>query len=123
STKNPRSRATEERITRTAQQLTVEHGLDGFTMDELAEATGLSRRTLFNHFPSKIDAVLGNPPAITLEQVHRFAAGEPHGHLVRDLGAVIASLLVTSQHTREDARRLPVLLREPKMMDAANERL
>ena len=122
-TKNPRSRATEERITRAAQRLTVEHGLDGFTMDDLAAATGVSRRTLFNHFDSKIDAVLGNLPAITEDQLELFRDGQPHGHLVRDLGAVIASLLVTGQHTREDARRLPALLREPRLMDAANERL
>lgn len=123
STKNPRTRAREEQITRTAQRLAVERGLDGFTMDELAEAAAVSRRTVFNHFGSKIDAVLGNPPSITLEDVERFRSGLPHGHLVRDIAVVIASVLTTSQHTREDALRLPALLREPKLMTAANERL
>lgn len=123
STKNPRSRAREEQITRTAQRLTVERGLDGFTMDELAEAADVSRRTVFNHFGTKLDAVLGNPPPITLDEVERFRSGLPHGHLVRDIAVVIASILATSQHTREDARRLPALLRDPSLMAAANERL
>ena len=50
------------RITLTAQRLTDERGLDGFTMDDLAEAVDVSRRTLFNYFPGKVDAVLGPDP-------------------------------------------------------------
>ncbi|ACQ78532.1 transcriptional regulator, TetR family [Beutenbergia cavernae DSM 12333] len=40
-----------------AFELASERGLDGFTIDELAEATGLARRTFFNHFTSKEEAV------------------------------------------------------------------
>ena len=39
----------------------LEHGLDGFTMEQLAERVGVSRRTLFYYFPAKDDAVLGGP--------------------------------------------------------------
>ena len=56
-----RKLVTSERITLCAQVLADEHGLDGFTMDELATAADVSRRTLFNHFPGKVDAVLGAP--------------------------------------------------------------
>lgn len=34
-------------------RLVVERGYDGFTMDDLAGAVGVSRRTLFNHDPDK----------------------------------------------------------------------
>ena len=53
---------TSRRITLCAQRLTDAHGIDGFTMDELADAAEVSRRTLFNYFPSKTDAVLGEAP-------------------------------------------------------------
>ena len=38
-------------IVQRARELTDRHGLDGFTMDDLAEAAGVSRRTLFNYVP------------------------------------------------------------------------
>src|SRR5262245_7061502 len=59
-----RKSSTARRITVCAQRLTDERGFDGFTMDDLAEAAGLSRRTLFNYFPSKADAVLGAGPEL-----------------------------------------------------------
>lgn len=46
-------------IQRKAIDLTLERGLAGFTMQELADAAGVSRSTLFNYFPGKVDAVLG----------------------------------------------------------------
>ncbi|MDP3890466.1 TetR family transcriptional regulator, partial [Nocardioides sp.] len=77
-----RRHATAHRITQRAQELTLEHGLDGFTMDELADAADVSRRTLFNYFPGKIDAVLGAIPQIDPELLAVFRAGGPHGDLV-----------------------------------------
>ena len=58
-TRAGRRRATAYRISVCARSLTEQHGLDGFTMEDLAEAAGVSRRTLFNYFPGKVDAVLG----------------------------------------------------------------
>ena len=121
-TTSPRARATEERITRDAQRLTVEKGFDGFTMDELAAASGVSRRTLFNHFASKTDAVLGNSPSIPPERLERFRDGLPHGHLVRDLGQLIAEMIADSSPSREEVQRLPHLLREPRLMEAVQQR-
>ena len=57
--------STAHRITTCAQRLTDQHGLDGFTMDDLAAEAGVSRRTLFNYFPGKVDAVLGPGPGAT----------------------------------------------------------
>lgn len=53
-------RATRSALCATARQLTAEHGLSGFTIEELCEHVGISRRTFFNYFPSKEDAVLGH---------------------------------------------------------------
>ena len=84
---------TSRRITHCAQRLTDQHGLDGFTMDDLAHAAGVSRRTLFNYVPGKDDAVLGPPPTVGPETFETFVAGGPHGSLVPDLAEVVVLIL------------------------------
>lgn len=42
-----------------AAALAVEHGVDGTTVEAVAEAAGVSARTFFNYFRSKEDAILG----------------------------------------------------------------
>ena len=92
---------TSDRITVCAQKLTDERGLDGFTMDDLAEAAEVSRRTLFNYFPGKIDAVLGVFPVLDQQAVAVFCAGGPHQDLVQDLRALVLPLLRTEMMERE----------------------
>ncbi len=46
-------------LTDHARTFTVARGLNGFTIEELCEAVGVSRRTFFNYFATKEDAVLG----------------------------------------------------------------
>ena len=114
---------TERRITTCAQRLTDDRGLDGFTMEDLAEAAEVSRRTLFNYFPSKIDAVLGNPPHLSQSVVATFCAGGPHGHVVDDLGELATVLLSSKVLTREEmdlGRR--VVSTTPRLLAAAHER-
>ena len=115
---------TERRITVCAQRLTDEHGLDGFTMDDLADAADVSRRTLFNYFPSKVDAVLGNPPEIAAARSSAtFVAGGPHGDLVDDLGELAAALLDSKGLDREEMERgRRVVLTTPRLIWRAHER-
>ena len=56
---NSRHEETAHHISACSQLLADERGFDGFTMEDLADAAGVSRRTLFNYFPGKADAVLG----------------------------------------------------------------
>src|SRR6187455_2160947 len=93
--------ATAHRITRAAQQLAGQHGLDGFTMEELAEAADVSRRTLFNYFASKTDAVLGPEPEVPEADVEAFRSGGPHGNLIDDLAELARSALAVKQVDRE----------------------
>lgn len=46
-------------IAETAFALFVQRGFEQTTVDEIAEAAGLSRRSFFRYFPSKEDAVFG----------------------------------------------------------------
>lgn len=118
-----RRRATERAIHLAALRLTDAHGLDGFTVDELAAAAGVSRRTLFNYFPGKLDAVLGPEPELTEEVLAVFRAGGPTGRLADDLGTAARDVLSAQGLGREEielGRR--VLLREPRLLAAAHAR-
>jgi AcrR family transcriptional regulator len=118
-----RRAATAHQITVHAQRLTDERGLDGFTLDDLAAAAGVSRRTLFNYFPGKVDAVLGPEPELPEDALHVFLAGGPTGDLVEDLGELARHVLSGQRFTRAEvavARR--ALLSEPRLIQAAHAR-
>ncbi len=112
------------RITLTAQRLTDDRGLDGFTMDDLAAAVDVSRRTLFNYYPSKVDAVLGPDPDLDDEAWATFVAGGPYGDLVEDLIVLSAHVLEAKTLTREElALGRRVMLAEPRLLAAVHDRL
>ena len=122
-TRERRRLETEHRITVCAQQLTDERGLEGFTMDDLARAADVSRRTLFNYFPSKVDAVLGNPPELPPDVLATFYARGPHGHLVDDLGELAVVLLRSKVLDREEMERgRRIVTTTPRLIVAAHER-
>ncbi|TWH77185.1 TetR family transcriptional regulator [Azomonas agilis] len=51
-------RETSQRIAETALQLFLTHGYNSTTLDAVAEAAGISRRTFFSYFKSKEDIIL-----------------------------------------------------------------
>mgnify|MGYP003918557135 CR=1 FL=1 len=113
---------TADRITLCAQRLTDESGLDGFTMDDLAAAAEVSRRTLFNYFPGKVDAVLGLFPTLDPDAVEVFCAGGPDHDLVQDLRTLVAPLLRTEMLERETlARGRRIMLANPRLIARAHE--
>ena len=102
-----------------AQKLTEEHGLDGFTMEELAESAGVSRRTLFNYFPSKIDAVLGRLRRSPRRRSAEFRSRGAGSNLVTDLRELASELMDTKQFSREDVDRTRrLLLTNPRLLAA-----
>lgn len=63
-------------LIRASRRLTAERGLGGFTLEELCTDVAISRRTFFNYFASKDDAVLGVPIERTdAAATGRFVAG------------------------------------------------
>lgn len=85
------------RLQQRAVQLTVERGFDGWTIDDLAAAADVSRRTVFNYFDGKAEVVLGPEPEVDDELRAAFVAGGPTGRLFDDL------IVLAHEATREKA--------------------
>lgn len=67
-------------ITRCCRELTAEHGFAGFTVEELCARVGISRRTFFNYFATKLDAVFGHvDDGVPAESLERFKNARPPG--------------------------------------------
>lgn len=52
-------RLAQTELTSVAQDLFLEHGYEATTVDQIAAAAGMSKRTFFRYFPSKDDLVIG----------------------------------------------------------------
>jgi AcrR family transcriptional regulator len=52
-------RLAQTELTMVAQDLFLEHGYEETTVDQIAAAAGMSKRTFFRYFPSKDDLVIG----------------------------------------------------------------
>lgn len=59
--------ATRAAIAGAARRLLLEEGADAVTAEKVADAAGVSRRTLFNYFPS-VEAALNEPVAAFLDR-------------------------------------------------------
>ncbi|WP_439693484.1 TetR/AcrR family transcriptional regulator [Curtobacterium sp. SP.BCo] len=85
-----RTRALRRRMIVEARRATVEHGLHGYTIEQLCETVGVSRRTFFNHFASKEDVVLGIELHADVEAFERYAAGGIVSSDLDPLGSIVA---------------------------------
>lgn len=85
-------RATRRAILIAAIRAVRDRGLDGATVDEISRIADVSPRTFFNYFPSKEDAILGDPPDLALEEAGEFV--DDRGPLLPGLARVIAASVV-----------------------------
>jgi AcrR family transcriptional regulator len=72
--------ATRRLLRRAALELVAERGLSNVTVEDIAEAAGVSSRTFFNYFASKEAVLFGGDPeraAELRERVASWAPGEP----------------------------------------------
>lgn len=56
-----KKRATVSAIEMASLTLALEHGYDGFTVEQVCERADVSRRTFFNYFPTRDSPLLGHP--------------------------------------------------------------
>jgi AcrR family transcriptional regulator len=86
-------------IMRAALELFADEGYEATTVDQIAERSGVSRRTLFYYFPSKAD-ILFAVPRETLDWLTTTVASQP---LVMDDLAAIERAWTTFDFTEEVA--------------------
>lgn len=72
-----KQRETRQRIAELALRLFLEHGYDGTTLDAIASAAGISRRTFFSYFKSKDDIILFGMEADSAELIAELLKTSP----------------------------------------------
>lgn len=118
-----RRERTADAIHDAALALTDERGFDGWTMDQLAETVGVSRRTLFNHVPGKTDAILGPEHEPDEELFATFLAGGPTGDLLADIRGLVVTMTESKSGDRSKLARMRRVFRsDPRLMHAAHSR-
>lgn len=83
-----RARRTRAAIQTAALRLAAERGFEATTVEDVATAAGVSRRTVFNYFPAKADMFIIGPRTPSQEEVEAFVASR--GDLLEDLAALLA---------------------------------
>src|SRR5215472_1525363 len=80
----PRSEAADHAILRAALSVFIERGIEGATIEQVADAAGVARTTLYRRWSSKealiaqaIAAARGNPEGRTIKRVKLKRSPEP----------------------------------------------
>lgn len=121
--------AVERDLVDRARRATAERGLSGYTVEELCEDAGISRRTFFNYFASKEDAVLGIPlHRDDTDADERFLSGRTHADdeisttLLEDLVQLVAARWETMNVSPDTVNALRAAVdREPRLLARALE--
>ncbi|ROQ36559.1 TetR family transcriptional regulator [Frondihabitans sp. PhB188] len=107
-----------------ARRRTAESGLSGFTVQELCDGVGISRRTFFNYFPTKESAVLGVENSFDDDLLGAFLEARDRDAssrrpLVDDLTDLAVEHFAAMGPTASDLDDLVgALQREPKLITA-----
>jgi AcrR family transcriptional regulator len=109
----PRSERAHERVLEAATTLFGERGLDATSMDAIAEASGVSKATIYNHWPDK--------DALCLEVMTRvYGVDRPPaaGSASTDVRAALVEL-IAQQPFGGGADRSPIVLADPATIQQA----
>lgn len=111
-------RATREALRSAALRLFAEHGFRETTVDDIAGAVGVSKRTFFLHFPSKEDVLLGHvAEQLALLRAELDRAPEGLSPMER-AGYAVAALAEQMQRRDDLLLQLDLLHRAPQLLAA-----
>ncbi len=121
-------------IVEAAERLFLERGFGSVSMDELAEAAGVARRTLYNQFASKEEIFREMLLRLSRQLEDAFPPGIETEGEVEDVLRVIAGVILKLHKNREylgflrmvvaDSRQFPWIAEEfAAVMDPQTERL
>ena len=115
------TRRTRAAIRAAALALTRERGYTAMTIDDVAALAGVSRRTVFNHFSSKVELLVVGPETPEAEAIEAFVAGS--GPLLEDLGTLLISGAQALEPERAWLMAFPQIVRDnPEVERAVHER-
>jgi len=97
-------RLAQTELTNVAQELFLEHGYESTTVDQIAAAAGMSKRTFFRYFPSKDDLVIGKYDLFGDRLADAFDARPPEEPVWESLRRVFDTTLDYVQDTHQRAR-------------------
>jgi AcrR family transcriptional regulator len=97
--------ATRREISRVALDLVLERGLADVTVEDIAQAAGVSPRTFFNYFPSKKSAVIPGPEPPSPAAVDRFVV-DRSGSVLDGLIALLVESVGSWSDVRQQVDRV-----------------
>ncbi|GAB3453079.1 hypothetical protein GCM10027570_31870 [Streptomonospora sediminis] len=107
--------ATRRTLLHEAIRLAAEFGSEQVTVDDIAAAANVSKRTFFNYFSSKEEAIVGDgPPRPDDEARAVFVGNGPTGDLLEDLRVFLLSSFDSAE--AEELRAQLADLRERKRL-------
>lgn len=123
SLREQRKRETSRALTDAARRLTAEQGFAGFTVEELCAEVGVSRRTFFNYFESKENAVFGFAAIDSRQEAleELFATGD--GDLLDDFIRLAIARFELFNPLDDAPAMFAVIEQEPRLLKAAFEQL
>src|SRR5579864_5093839 len=130
----PRRNGSREAIVEAAERLFLERGFASVSMDELAEAAGVARRTLYNQFASKEEIFREMLLKVSGQLENAFPPGIETRGDVEDVLPLIARMILELHKHRgylgflrmvvADSRQFPWIAEEfAAVMDPKTERL
>jgi AcrR family transcriptional regulator len=93
-----KKRETREALTRAAHELFVDRGYEETTLGEIADAAGVSTRTIFAYFPGKEDILFATVQTM-LDAVVAALADRPTG---TDALAALREFILSSEHQKTE---------------------
>ncbi|WP_181275588.1 TetR/AcrR family transcriptional regulator [Brevibacterium oceani] len=103
-------------LRRAAIDLALEKGYHNVTVEDICERCGVSRRTFFNYYSSKEEALLGRADTVFDEEdqpaIEEFEAGGPHGRLIADLEHLLGFVVATRMGKREEMHQYRLMLKQ-----------
>ncbi|WP_460795835.1 TetR/AcrR family transcriptional regulator [Microbacterium sp. GXF0217] len=119
SVRSQRKRETARSLTDVARRLTSEHGFTGFTVEELCAEVGVSRRTFFNYFESKENAIFGFALVDDAERALDEEFVSQSGDIIDDFASMLIRRWALFDPVADAPAVLAIVEEEPRLLKAA----